>query len=616
MSGMKELRGFKIGDKIISLRKDIIPGIKSLMNKKGKIINFYNQYWVEIEFNVDIMDDEVNRTLSVQGQRTKNTKKSYWVLITDLKKDNIGTGRFDREMVVEEAREVRGFKIGDKVKSLKDKTTSDEYNVKPLKNKIGKIIHFYDDYEWEIVQFNEDIIDDFANNNVRNRITNKKNVWFVKFENLKKVPNGRFDREMVIEDIERKFKAGDRVVRIDPGLNHYKEKATVKGYYEGLVIIEFDKKLSTSYANEFGIETKPGHGWSCDEHSIKKINKSTSRFVKEMVIENFKEYINEKEAPPFKVGDRVIRIKPDLKHYGEKATVKGYKPHHVVIEFDKKIGDNEDDFDGLTRVGYGWSCDERAIEKIIKPKGRFDREMVVENSDTKSINEVVEPGQETYDDVNKFSIHVTNKTEYDFIQDWAFANGYSWSGGEKKHKDEGITNYKKNTILTFDFKDKKCLHYGSLVYHQSIEGRRYWGDVVKFKSFIDGMEYDNRVKVKPSEIKKLNEVVEPGQNTSENIIKFSVNVTNEKESKMLQDWLYKNDFKWNGDARKYLSEPISMFKDKAMLVFDFTDKKIRHGSTTAKNVKAYGELYTLDEFFNLIEGDERIKVNPSSIGDI
>jgi hypothetical protein len=103
---LNESKKLETGDRVISLVNVSDAGgnefqTKPLKGKRGKIIGKHNQLWAIVEFNEDIMDDDNNRRLIALTDRGKNTKRVYWVKYKDLKKDNIGTGRFDKEMVVE-----------------------------------------------------------------------------------------------------------------------------------------------------------------------------------------------------------------------------------------------------------------------------------------------------------------------------------------------------------------------------------------------------------------------------------------------------------------------------------------------------------------------------------
>jgi hypothetical protein len=187
---------FKVGDRVIA-----IGDMGRASGKKGTIVHLHTLSDGSIHCCSVCFDEN----LTWHSANGKCEDGHGWdIYPKNIKLIRKPKGRFDKEMVVEDAKEVRGFKIGDRVISLKDYDNKDSiYNVKSLKGKKGKIANFYSD-AWAEVEFDEDVIDDYVNENVTYRIKNTKRIWFVRFNNLKKDirGRGRFDREMVVEGKE------------------------------------------------------------------------------------------------------------------------------------------------------------------------------------------------------------------------------------------------------------------------------------------------------------------------------------------------------------------------------------------------------------------------------
>lgn len=112
--------------------------------------------------------------------------------------------------------------------------------------------------------------------------------------------------------------------------------------------------------------------------------------------------------------------------------------------------------------------------------------------------------------------------------------------------------------------------------------------------------------------KYLNEVREPGQGeSSEGINKFCINVKTQEQSKKLQEFLFKNGFKWSSGSTKFNEYPIKSYKQKTILAIDFEDKDILYGDTdyhkTQDGIRSYENIYSYDDFMSMMMDDERIK---------
>jgi hypothetical protein len=315
-------------------------------------------------------------------------------------------GRFDREMVIESKtdnikkfensveipyHDINGekLKVGDNVKIsveyfdwLKDVTnknyiheerwTKQVEKIKSLMSKVGKITLFTKDGKTIISTFGQIELD--------------LNVMcYVKYK-----PKGRFDREMVVEAVERKFKVGDRVKfkGFDyKGIPEIKGTiAVVRDNYD--LGIKFDNYDDGHNLNGFLTGEESNSGWwvSPRDEDLELLRKSTGRFDREMVVESIK--------GKFKIGDKVKyigKVYDDRFNKNDIGIIKGF--YEIIdnniygVEWNRYIKGHDcsacvDNKGKRIRVkeGHGWNIHELELE-LARPKNRFDKEMVVESLD-------------------------------------------------------------------------------------------------------------------------------------------------------------------------------------------------------------------------------------------
>jgi hypothetical protein len=296
---------------------------------------------------------------------------------------------------------MRDFKVGDRVIGIED------YDARTITGVKGTIYRIADKRYY--VCWDKDIrgSDDPFDSGCK-----PGHSWYVEKENIKllRPPKGRFDRDMVVEDIINEsvqenickiLKKYDVVIIDHDNVSDDKMKEYLKiikdcgyvyygdvqnndneGHYifrwwknvnEGVAINISDKQVE--YAS---VKFYEGRKSINMKDVIKKAKLfSKGRFDREMVVEA--------KNPNFKVDDRVIGIGSyDGKNInGLKGTIETVsKDEHgnvfyVTVCWDEDIGGHKGDYDGCER-GHGWNVSPRNI-KLDKPKGRFDREMVIEN---------------------------------------------------------------------------------------------------------------------------------------------------------------------------------------------------------------------------------------------
>jgi hypothetical protein len=112
------------------------------------------------------------------------------------------------------------------------------------------------------------------------------------------------------------------------------------------------------------------------------------------------------------------------------------------------------------------------------------------------------------------------------------------------------------------------------------------------------------------------EVSEPGQNSSEEFNTFAVNVKDESEAKKLQIWAFKNDFNWAGSETRVMTDFLSYNGvGETGISLNMKNKEMAHSSISwYKEQEKYRKtVYSLSDFFDMMEYDERIEIKPSKI---
>ena len=316
-------RKFKVGDRVKCVK--VADGNERTLNKIGtvKCVGTSSRPYAVV------FDEDVD---------------GHNLLMVDINCE-YGRGWWCSEDELELVKEEPKFKVGDRVKCIKDWCGN-----RKIVNEVGTIVYINWDTVWVGVEFDNDV---GGHGGLISYNSNKHgHCWNMDISCI----------ELVKEEPkkpEHKYKVGDRVKCVKVADRNEKilnKIGTVKHVVTDSrpYAVVFDADVGGHRLVTAGINCEYGHGWWCSEDEL--------------------ELVKEEPEPKFKVGDRVKAIKPKDDNtliVGKIGTIKALYSdvdHRYRVEFDELI--NGHSCGGNAKYGYGWNCDEDTLE-LVKPEPKF-----------------------------------------------------------------------------------------------------------------------------------------------------------------------------------------------------------------------------------------------------